>query len=81
MRVDAETRVRDVQEVQRRVALKQRDGAVPVVILLLSDSSHNRRVVREAEASLRSQFPISARSALRALHDGKVPAGNVILLL
>ncbi|MBI3750171.1 MAG: hypothetical protein HY263_00730 [Chloroflexi bacterium] len=81
VRIEAETRIRDLQEVQRRVALKQRDGAVQVVILLLSDSAHNRRVVRENAASLQRQFPISARSALRALRDGRMPAGNALILL
>jgi hypothetical protein len=34
--VEAETRARDRQELQRRVALKRRDGGVDRVILLLA---------------------------------------------
>ncbi|HET7182662.1 MAG TPA: helix-turn-helix domain-containing protein, partial [Candidatus Limnocylindrales bacterium] len=35
-RVDAETRVGDLQAVERRVALKQRDGREPCVLLVLA---------------------------------------------
>ena len=81
VRVEAETRLRDVQEVQRRIGLKQRDGAVPVVILLVSDTQHNRRAIRLAATSLRAQFPTGARHALRLLRDGRAPDGNVLIVL
>lgn len=79
--VEAETRVRDVQALERRLALKVRDGSVDSVILLLLESAHNRRVLALAGASLRVQFPGSARITLRRLALGQRPTDNVILLL
>ena len=81
VRLDAETHVGDLQLVQRRVALKQRDGLVGCVILLLSDTQHHRRLLRVAGDGLRAQFPVSQRAALRALRDGAAPGGNAIVLL
>ena len=79
--VEAETRVRDVQALERRIALKQRDGAVDAVILLLLDSRHNHTVVASNGAGLRKQFPGSARLAFRRLGAGQRPPDNVIVML
>lgn len=43
--VDAETRVRDVQALQRRTALKRRDTETDRVILLIADTRSNRAVL------------------------------------
>src|SRR5688572_9305039 len=43
---EAETRPRDRQALERRLALKARDGDVEAVSLLLTDSRHNRDFVR-----------------------------------
>ena len=79
--VDAETRATDVQAVQRRIALKQRDSGFESVILLLSDTRHNREFVRLGGDGLRAQFPIGARVALQRLGEGQGPGGNAIILL
>jgi transcriptional regulator with XRE-family HTH domain len=81
VRIEAETHIRDVQAVQRRIALKQRDGEIQVVVLLLSDSRHHRDLLAAAGAGLRDQFPISARRTLSALADSRSPAGNALVLL
>jgi transcriptional regulator with XRE-family HTH domain len=81
VRIDAETHVGDWQAVERRVALKQRDGQETCVILLLSDTKHHRALLAEAGDSLRARFPVSQRAALGALRDGRSPAGNAIVLL
>lgn len=44
--VEAETRPRDAQALDRRIQLKLRDAGFEDVILLLLDSAHNRRFVR-----------------------------------
>ncbi len=49
--VEAETRLHDVQSLLRRVALKQRDGAVSAVILLVNDTANNRRVLGSSGSS------------------------------
>lgn len=81
LRVDAETRIGDIQALQRRIALKQRDSRVGIVILLAADTRHNRSVVRLARRALSSQFPVSARTALARLREGAPPPGNSLILI
>jgi hypothetical protein len=81
VRVEAETHVGDVQALERRVALKQRDGAVPCVVLLLADTRHHRMLLEVAGDGLRAAFPVNQRSALAALRDGRTPKGNALVLL
>ena len=50
--VDAETRLHDIQAIQRRTALKRRDGAVDRVLLVVADTRHNRRVLDEHAIAL-----------------------------
>jgi hypothetical protein len=79
--VEAETRVHDVQALLRRLELKIRDGRVDGVLLVLSDTNHHRRLMREHENVLRDSFPGSPRHALRALGNGTMPAPRTALLL
>jgi hypothetical protein len=81
VRVEAETRVGDTQALERRVALKQRDGAADCVVLLLADTRHHRILLEVAGAGLRAAFPMQQRAALAALRDGRSPAGNALILL
>lgn len=78
---EAETRPRDRQALERRLALKARDGDVDAVSLLLSDSRHNRDFLRIHGPVLRERFPVPSRHALQMLGAGSDPgAGSVILL-
>jgi hypothetical protein len=79
--VEIETRITDLQELERRLMLKARDSRVDRVILVLKDTRHHRHVVRAWGESLRTSFPISGRSAIAALRDGRDPGGNALLLL
>lgn len=79
--VEAETRPRDLQALERRIALKQRDGDVDCVILLLLDSGHNRRLVREHADALAERFRVPGSQALELLAAGRAPGGNAIVLL
>jgi hypothetical protein len=81
VRVDAETHVGDLQALERRVALKQRDGREPCVIVLLADTRHHRALLAEAGDGLRSAFQISQRAALAALRAGSSPGGNALIVL
>jgi transcriptional regulator with XRE-family HTH domain len=79
--VEAETRPRDVQALQRRVALKRRDDpGASGVVLLLADTRHNRQLLREHGEALRADFPIPAHEVLRALSGGRDPGGSGIVL-
>ena len=78
--IEAETRPRDLQALQRRLALKARDGRVDAVVLLLLDSRHNRTLVRES-ADLATAFPVPGRRVLELLGAGVMPPGSGIALL
>jgi transcriptional regulator with XRE-family HTH domain len=79
--VDAETRLHDVQALLRRLALKARDAGVDSVLLVLADTRSNRQAVAGAADLLRATFPVSARSALAALAEGRHPGGSAIVFL
>jgi hypothetical protein len=79
--VEAETRIRDVQALNRRIALKCRDGGVDRVLLLVADTRHNRHVLRLAADEFAAAFPIRGRDALEALLAGRRPAGSSVVLL
>jgi transcriptional regulator with XRE-family HTH domain len=79
--VEAETRPRDRQALERRLALKLRDGDVSSMSLLLIDSRHNRDFVRANWDSLGERFPIPGRRSLELLRAGVDPGGNSIILL
>ena len=78
---EAETRARDGQELERRLARKERDGSVDAVILLLADTRSNRAFVRDRGATLRARFPVSTADALAALKYPRSLPGNAVLLL
>jgi transcriptional regulator with XRE-family HTH domain len=79
--VEAETRLSDVQALTRRIALKQRDGHIATVVLVVADTHRNRRILCEHQLALAVAFPVSGRSAIRALGRGRAPAGSAILVL
>lgn len=79
--VDAESRLRDVQACTRRVALKRRDDGSDVVILLVADTRHNRRVLRLAAPDLAGEFPMTGPAVLAALRIGEAPSASGIVLL
>lgn len=79
--IEAETRLRDVQALERRLALKLRDSEFDRLILLVADTRHNRHVLRLAEESLRGLFPIPGRFAVAAMKAGHRPPGSAIVRL
>jgi transcriptional regulator with XRE-family HTH domain len=79
--VEAETRVRDVQALLRRLALKCHDARVQTMLLVVADTRHNRHVLRLAAADFAAAFPVRGRDALAALRRGEKPAGSAILLV
>ena len=79
--VEAEIRLRDIQALDRRIALKQRDGSVDAVILLVWNTRWNRDVLREFGSALESRFPVPGGRALELLQAGAQPGGNALILL
>jgi transcriptional regulator with XRE-family HTH domain len=78
--VEAETVLDDLQALERRIALKRRDGAVDRVILVISDTARNRRALAAAPGAF-ADFDRAARNTLRALAAGIDPGRSAILLL
>ena len=78
--VEAETRLDDLQALERRVRIKQRDLRIPRVILLIADTRHNRSVL-VAHPELVARFPVTTRACLAALRSGRDPGGDAIVLL
>lgn len=78
--VEAETRLGDLQHIERRARAKQRDLAADRLILVVADTRHNRAVLR-LHPELRERFPIDQRTCLRALARGQDPGGDAIVLL
>jgi hypothetical protein len=79
--IEAEARIRDVQAVDRRCALKRRDGQVELVVLLVADTASNRRTLEAHREDLRSSFPLDTRAILAALRLGQTPPGSGIVVL
>lgn len=79
--IEAETRPRDLQALERRIALKRRDGGVDRVVLLLGDSRHNRSLLRDHADALLVHFPVPGRRALELLGAGVDPGGSAVVLL
>lgn len=78
--VEAESRLNDVQALERRARLKQRDLGARRVLLLVADTRHNRAVLA-AHPEVVARFPISTRACLAALGTGRDPGGDAIVLL
>jgi hypothetical protein len=80
--VEAETRLKDVQQLQRRVALKRRDdGSIEHVVLLIAGTRLNRRIVKEHAQALEADYPMSGRAILDALGQARLPTANGLVLL
>jgi hypothetical protein len=78
--VEVETVMDDVQALDRRVALKARDGALELVILVIADTPRNRRAIASAPSGFAS-WSQDARALLGALRRGEAPPSRGILFL
>src|SRR5947208_8965423 len=79
--VEAETAPTNSQTLARRIQLKQRDGKVNGVLLLLPRGASSRRFVRAAGVSFVEAYPVPARRCLERLHVGADPGGNSLMVL
>jgi transcriptional regulator with XRE-family HTH domain len=78
--VEAETRLTDLQAVERKARLKQRDLGADRLILLVADTPNNRRVL-DLHPEIRERFPIGTRKCLAALARGEDPGGDCFVVL
>lgn len=78
MPVEAETVLDDVQALERKLALKMRDGGFDHVILLVADTPRNRRCLKAAPLNA---FPAATRAFLAALRQGADPGASSVVIL
>ena len=79
--IEAITRLRDAQAQLRAATLKQRDGQVPRLVIVIRATNHNRAALASAADVLATAFPLDTRGTLAALQAGSDPRDNGIALL
>ena len=79
--VEAETRVRDIQALVRRIRERELDGGVDQIVLVLAESAFNRRLLPELLEALGPRFATPPRNLLRSLRAGQpLPGSGVVLI-
>ncbi len=78
--VEAETVLDDIQALERRLALKRRDGGEDHLILLIADTTRNRRALAAAPSAF-ADLPLRTREILAALGRGDDPGRGGIVIL
>jgi transcriptional regulator with XRE-family HTH domain len=81
MPIEAESRFTDGQALQRRLAIKMRDGGVERLVLLVADTRANRAALMGAGEGLQQMFPLKQGVLLAALRSGTDPGGSGIVIL
>jgi transcriptional regulator with XRE-family HTH domain len=79
--VEAETRIADMQALQRRLTIKIRDGGADRLILLVARTRANRAALAGSGGSLLAQFPLPERDVLAALRKGMDPGASGVVCL
>jgi transcriptional regulator with XRE-family HTH domain len=79
--VEFVTRLHDCQAQLRQLHLKQRDGRLDRMIVVVKATRHNRRALAAAEDVLRATFPLGTRRVMAALADGRDPGADGVVLL
>ena len=78
---EAETRLVDIQAMERRVLLKQCDGGYDRLILVVADTRANRLVLELHRETMRANFPLDGRRIRASLRQGKAPISNGIVVV
>ena len=79
---EAESRLGDLQAIERRILLKLRDDPlVGHVFLVVAATRANRRALALGREALRGNFPLDTRDALASLSAGRCPGWNGLLVL
>jgi transcriptional regulator with XRE-family HTH domain len=78
---EAETRLGDIQALERRLGLKLRDGSVDLLLLVVADTAHNRETLDRHRDALRSLLPLDNAQVRRALRDQRLPAASGLIIV
>jgi transcriptional regulator with XRE-family HTH domain len=79
--VEAETRLSDVQALERKVLLKARDADLDLVILLVAETRANRAILDAHREALRTSFPLDTREVMASIAKGVPPRANGLVVL
>jgi transcriptional regulator with XRE-family HTH domain len=79
--IEAEARLDDLQALDRKLGLKQRDGRCDLLVLLVPDTRHNRQVLSAQRQALIGRLPFGSAVIVEALREGRVPPGSGIVVL
>jgi transcriptional regulator with XRE-family HTH domain len=79
--VEFESAPSDAQAITRRIQIKQRDGGVDGVLVVVPDTHRAREFVRVLAATAGATFPVPSRDALARLRRGDDPGGSAIVVV
>ena len=79
--VECELNPIDGQALLRKLGLKQKEGSVTGLILLMPDTRQTRMFKREYAEALRSMLPVAGSLALKRLAAGTDPGGSAMITL
>jgi hypothetical protein len=79
--VEVITRLRDLQAQLRAATEKTRDVGAARLVLVVAATHANRRALAEARPALVGAFDLDARAVLAALHAGRDPGRDAVILL
>jgi transcriptional regulator with XRE-family HTH domain len=77
--VELEVKLYDAQAQTRRIKLKWRDSGVARCLLVVADTKHNRRVLREFSEYFAEWPRLATKDVLDALEAGRLPPTGLIL--
>ena len=78
---ELETRLHDVQALERRITLKERDGRVDIVLLVVANTAANRQFLEHHRDKLRTLLPLDSRQVLEAFRRGELPERSGIVIV
>jgi transcriptional regulator with XRE-family HTH domain len=80
--VDAESRLGDIQALERRLQLKLRDDRRGRhLLLVVARSRHNDDVLRHEREALRELLPLDGPAIAKALRSGRLPPASGLIVL
>ena len=63
------------------MTLKQRDGAVDIILLVVADTAANRHFLEHHRDQLRALLPLDSRQVLDAFRRGELPERSGIVIV
>ena len=79
--VEAESRLRELEELVRRIRQREVHGQADAILIVLSDSAHNRLNVGALRTALGVDYQTPPRQLLTALRTGTPLPGSGLLLI